>query len=132
MAASAPPTRSAATPRVSVEALSGTNTYTGVTTVDAGAALFLTGTGSIASSSKVDATSGTFDISTTANGASFMTLAGTNSAASAWYLGAQTLTITNGNTTFAGVIGGLGGSILTGGTQTLGRGQRLHRGHHHQ
>ncbi|WP_369418082.1 autotransporter outer membrane beta-barrel domain-containing protein, partial [Neorhizobium galegae] len=34
-------------------------------------------------------------------------------------LGAQTLTITNANDTFAGVIGGTGGLTVTGGSQTL-------------
>ncbi len=34
-------------------------------------------------------------------------------------LGAQTLTITNANDTFAGVIGGTGGLSVTGGRQTL-------------
>ncbi len=34
-------------------------------------------------------------------------------------LGARTLTIANGSTTYAGVIGGTGGLTLTAGTQTL-------------
>ncbi len=100
------------------EALSGTNTYTGLTTVDPGAALILTGNGSIASSKQVT-DNGIIDISTTTSGASFTTLAGTNSAASLT-LGAQTLTITAGNsTTFAGIISGSGGLNIAGGTQFL-------------
>ena len=100
------------------EALSGTNTYTGLTTVDAGAALFLTGTGSIASSKQVT-DNGAIDISTTTNGASFMALAGTNSAASL-VLGSQALTITAGTSSdFAGNITGAGAFNIAGGTQFL-------------
>jgi fibronectin-binding autotransporter adhesin len=103
------------------ETLSGTNTYTGTTTTDLGTTLALSGTGSIASSSDV-IDNGTFDISQTTSGASIKTLSGgggTN-------LGAQTLTITDGSTTFSGVIadgglvGGSGGNLaVSGGTQTL-------------
>jgi fibronectin-binding autotransporter adhesin len=111
------------------QTLSGTNTYTGVTQVaplapGGTATLALTGTGSIATSSEVFlATGGTFDISQTTAGASIKTLEGADGKVA---LGAQTLTITNGSTGFAGVIsdGGIGGGVLggfkvTGGTQTL-------------
>ena len=113
------------------ETLSGTNTYTGDTTIapTAGTAtLALTGTGSIATSGVVQiATNGTFDISQTSSGASIMTLADTAPGQSGNVaLGAQTLTITNGSTTFSGVIadGGIGGGIggnltVSGGAQTL-------------
>src|SRR5712691_9020452 len=57
----------------------------------------LTGTGSIASSRQVT-NNGGIDISTTTSGASFKTLAGTNTAA-LLALGAQPLTITAGNST---------------------------------
>jgi fibronectin-binding autotransporter adhesin len=101
-----------------VETLSGTNTYTGGTTVDPTAELVLTGTGSIASSKQVT-DNGIIDISTTTFGASFTTLAGTNSAASLT-LGSQTLTITAGNSTnFAGNISGSGAFTIAGGTQFL-------------
>ena len=100
------------------EALSGANTYTGLTTVDPGAVLVLTGTGSIASSRQVT-DNGTVDISTTTSGASFTTLAGTNSAA-LLALGTQSLTITAGNSTsFAGIINGSGLLNIAGGTQLL-------------
>jgi autotransporter-associated beta strand protein len=100
------------------EALSGANTYTGLTTVDLGAGLVLTGSGSIASSRQVT-DNGTIDISTTTNGASFTTLAGTNSAA-LLSLGTQSLTITAGNSTnFAGIISGSGALNIAGGTQVL-------------
>ena len=103
--------------------LSGNNTYTGVTTANRGF-LMLSGAGSISMSSQVNLVAGAFDISQTTNGASIVTLNG--DANSQMYLGAQTLTISNGSTTFAGVVGdngqggGSGGSLLiAGGTQTL-------------
>ncbi len=108
-----------------VQTLAGTNTYTGATTVDTGATLALLDGGSIATSSVVTVNAtGTFDISQTTSGASIMTLAGDGNVA----LGgaSQTLNITNGSTTFSGVIadGGIGGGTggnfeVSGGTQTL-------------
>jgi fibronectin-binding autotransporter adhesin len=115
----------------------GPNAYTGRTTIaPAGGAtsavLALGGSGSIATSSGVFiATSGTFDISRTYAGASITTLADypSSPAGGTVSLGLQTLTITNGSTTFSGVIadGGIGGEIgagggnltIAGGTQTL-------------
>ncbi|MDR3468293.1 MAG: autotransporter domain-containing protein [Xanthobacteraceae bacterium] len=116
-----------------IQTLSGTNTYTGDTTIapnptSGTATLALAGTGSIATSSVVAiATGGTFDISQTAAGASITTLADSGTTPSGHVaLGSQTLTITNGSTTFSGVIadggigGGTGGNLtVTGGTQTL-------------
>jgi autotransporter-associated beta strand protein len=96
------------------QALSGTNTYTGTTIINAGATLALLGTGSIATSSEVVA-NGTFDIAGTSAGASIITLSGVGAVA----LGDQRLTVTNGSTTFAGAIGGTGGVTVSGGTQTL-------------
>jgi autotransporter-associated beta strand protein len=103
------------------QTLTGVNTYTGGTLVDTGATLALSGSGSIATSAYVNAV-GTFDISQTTAGASIITLTGAGKVA----LGAQELTITNGSTTFAGVLadGGIGGGtkgslIVSGGTQTL-------------
>jgi autotransporter-associated beta strand protein len=116
------------------QTLSGVNTYTGNTTIapPAGSAtLALTGSGSIATSSAVQiATGGTFDISQTSAGASIKTLADFGASPSGNVaLGSQMLIITNGSTTFSGVIadGGLGGGtggslIVTGGTQTLAGG----------
>ncbi len=79
----------------------------------------LSGTGSVASSSQVNVANaaGTFDISGTTAGATIKTLNGV--ANSNVTLGSQTLTIANGSTTYAGVIGGTGGLSLTAGTQTL-------------
>ena len=115
------------------QTLAGVNTYTGDTTiapnpVGGTATLALAGNGSIATSSKVAiATGGTFDISQTTKGAAIMTLADSGASPSGNVaLGAQTLIITNGSTTFSGVIadggigGGTGGNLaVTGGTQTL-------------
>lgn len=103
------------------ETLTGTNTYTGATTVAPGATLALAGIGSIANSQVVQA-DGTFDMSATTSGASIITLAG----AGMVNLGAQNLTVTGGNTDFAGTIadggiaGGSGGQLtIAGGTQSL-------------
>ena len=100
------------------QTLTGTNTYTGVTTLNGGT-LALTGTGSIATSSQVNLANAaaTLDISGTTAGASVTTLNGV--ANSHVTLGAQTLTISNGSTTYAGIIQGTGGVTLTAGTQTL-------------
>jgi autotransporter-associated beta strand protein len=101
--------------------LSGTNTYTGVTTIAAGT-LALTGTGSIAASSQVNLTNAaaTFDISGTSAGASIMSLAGVSG--SNVKLGTQTLTFTAGSTLdiYYGAIGGSGGLKVTGGFTLLG------------
>lgn len=97
--------------------LSGVNTYTGATTIDAGTILALSGTGSIAASSGVE-DNGSFDISGTTAGASIRSLSGAGSVS----LGGKALTITNAAGTFAGAIGdgGSGGSLtLSGGSLIL-------------
>ncbi len=93
--------------------LTGVNTYGGLTTISAGT-LALTGSGSIADSSRVHA-DGTFDISGTTAGASIKSLSGSGLVD----LGTQTLTLTNAFSTFAGIIQGTGGLTHAGGTQTL-------------
>ncbi|WP_271611410.1 autotransporter domain-containing protein [Bradyrhizobium sp. CCBAU 21360] len=104
-----------------VQQLYGINTYTGTTTIASGGELDLINAGgsdgSIATSSNVIA-NGVFDISALSTGTSIRSLSGSG----AVNLGANTLTITNGNSTFAGVIddGAAGGGLtLAGGTQTL-------------
>jgi autotransporter-associated beta strand protein len=94
--------------------LSGINNYTGTTTIAAGT-LALTGTGSIAASNQVNLTNAgaTFDISGTTAGASITSLVGVSG--SNVNLGAQTLTITAGNSGYSGIIGGSGGLTATSG-----------------
>jgi fibronectin-binding autotransporter adhesin len=94
--------------------LTNTNTYQGATTINGGATLALSGTGSIAASSGV-ADNGVFDISGTTAGASIKSLSGSGSVV----LGSQTLSLSNAGGTFAGAIGGAGGLSITGGTETL-------------
>ncbi|WFU83868.1 autotransporter domain-containing protein [Bradyrhizobium sp. CIAT3101] len=94
--------------------LTGTNTYTGATTISAGT-LALSGFGSIASSSVVTV-NGTLDISAiTPSAAALTTLAGTG----AVQMGTKGVLITNGSTEFSGVINGTGGVEIFDGTQTL-------------
>ncbi len=87
-------------------------TYSGMTTISAGT-LVLSGSGSIASSQGVTVQGG-LDISGT-GGASIQSLAGTGLV----QLGAQTLTITNGQGILTGFIQGSGGVTLTGGSETF-------------
>ncbi|MGO6848760.1 autotransporter outer membrane beta-barrel domain-containing protein, partial [Rhizobium ruizarguesonis] len=73
--------------------------YTGETQIDFGSSLALTGAGAVANSSRVVA-DGIFNVSA-ATTPTIQSLAGSGSV----LLGAQTLTITNANDTFGGVIG---------------------------
>jgi fibronectin-binding autotransporter adhesin len=94
-------------------ALSGVNTYTGETRITAGL-LALVGNGSIATSSRV-VDNGVFDIFFTTNGASITSLSGSGKVT----LGSQTLTVTQANDDFSGVIDGPGGLTVSGGLQSL-------------
>jgi fibronectin-binding autotransporter adhesin len=96
------------------ETLTGTNGYTGTTLIGAGATLLLSGAGSI-STSGVLADDGYFSIAGVTAGASLISLSGAGLVA----LGAQNLTLTNANDTFAGSIGGGGCVTVSGGTETL-------------
>ncbi|WP_342711424.1 autotransporter domain-containing protein [Bradyrhizobium sp. B124] len=98
----------------------GANTYTGLTTINAGGELDLISGGSIASSKAV-INDGIFDISRAGGGVSINSLSGTSIFGTV-NLGANTLTFTNANGTFAGVIGdgGAGGGVaITGGKEVL-------------
>ncbi len=90
------------------------NTYSGGTTINTGASLSLSGTGTIADSITLT-DNGTFDISATSSGASIVSLGG----AGAVSLGAQTLTITSATQVFSGTISGTGGLAVIGGTEVL-------------
>jgi autotransporter-associated beta strand protein len=107
------------------QALYGTNTYTGATTINAGGELDLTETGghngSIATSSGVVA-NGTFDISSVIVGTTIKTLSGSGNV----FLGNNMLTLSSASGTFSGSLqdgginGGTGGGLtLTSGTETL-------------
>lgn len=107
------------------QTLSGVNTYSNTTQIDAGATLALKGSGSIANSVSVTFTlpagaAGTFDISQTTSGTSVKALFSAT-ADSVVALGSKTLTITSGSF-FGGVIqdGGIGGGI--GGNLTIANG----------
>jgi autotransporter-associated beta strand protein len=96
------------------QALSGTNGYSGATTITAGT-LALIGGGSISASSNVIA-NGTFDISGLTNGGTAIT---SLSGAGIVTLGGNTLTLSNASGTFSGGIGGAGGLTLMAGTENL-------------
>ncbi len=98
----------------------GANTYTGLTTINAGGELDLINGGSIASSKAV-INDGMFDISRAGGGVAINSLSGTSIVGTV-NLGANTLTFTNANGTFAGDIrdGGAGGGVaITGGKEIL-------------
>ncbi|MET4477576.1 autotransporter domain-containing protein [Bradyrhizobium sp. F1.13.3] len=110
------------------QTLSGVNTYSNTTQIDAGATLALKGSGSIANSASVTFTPGAggmFDISQTTSGTSVNALFSLT-AGGIVALGSKTLTITGGSF-FGGVIqdggiaGGAGGNvaIANGATQQL-------------
>ena len=96
------------------QGLAGDNTYTGFTTIKAGATLALIGAGSIADSAKVK-DNGVFDISGTTSGASIVSLAGNGQVR----LGSESLTLTDAADTFGGDIEGTGGLTVAGGAETL-------------
>jgi autotransporter-associated beta strand protein len=87
--------------------------FTGITTIASGTLQLVDG-GSIAHSSNV-VDNGTFDVSTTANGASIVSLAGDGTV----NLGAQLLSVTGAIGTFSGVISGTGGLTLVSGKESL-------------
>jgi outer membrane autotransporter protein len=103
------------------EVLTGVQGYTGSTTISSGAALAISGAGSIASSLQVIA-DGTLNIA----GANGPVTIGGLSGAGAVQLGANKLA-THDNGNFSGVISGAGGLHVTGGIETL-RGANTYTG----
>ena len=98
------------------ETLTGINTYTGLTTINSGAKLLLTGAsfGSITASAGV-LDNGTFDISGTTAVAPISSLSGNGSVLT----GTQGLQLLNAADTFSGVISGAGALFVHAGTETL-------------
>jgi outer membrane autotransporter protein len=94
-----------------VTTLSGASGYSGITNI-LGGTLALSGAGSIVGSIGVNVNAGaTFDISQVTTGASVTTLGGNGDVA----LGSKTLTVTNAQPSFAGVIAGAGGKVTVSG-----------------
>jgi autotransporter-associated beta strand protein len=93
--------------------LTGANSYTGVTAIDDGI-LVLSGSGSVATSSKI-VNNGALDISATTAGASVKALTGSG----AVQLGDKALTLTNASGDFGGSIAGTGAVVIDHGTQGL-------------
>jgi fibronectin-binding autotransporter adhesin len=94
----------------------GANIYTGATTINSGATLALSGTGSLPLSSGI-LDNGVFDISGTTTSPQITTLSGSGSVV----LGSQTLIITlaGTNNIFTGTISGAGSLSVTGGAEIL-------------
>ncbi|RUL78793.1 autotransporter-associated beta strand repeat-containing protein [Dyella choica] len=97
--------------------LTGVSTYSGTTTIDAGAELDMLTGGSLASSTLKLLSGGTFSIIGTTSGSSIASLQGSGSVNTG--TPSQTLTLTNAADTFNGVIGGNGSLAVASGTETL-------------
>lgn len=100
-----------------VTQFAGINTYSGTTTIDAGAELELLNNGNLVQSTVNVLTGGHFSIAGTNSGASIASLQGSGSVDVGG--STQTLTLGNANDTFNGVISGYGALALSGGTETL-------------
>ncbi len=98
-----------------IQTLSGVNAFTGGVTINAGAQLTLSDAGSMADSVVGVRSQGVLDVSATASGATILGLTGQGEV----LLQSQTLTLSNANTVFSGVISGTGGLTIEGGVQGL-------------
>lgn len=96
--------------------LTSANSYTGTTRIAKGATLALTDTANLTHSDSV-AINGTLDLTGVTVGTTLASLSGENTGVVK--LGAQSLTLSAANTTFAGAISGAGSIILQSGTQVL-------------
>ena len=102
------------------QSLAGINTYTGATTVGANATLWMTGTGSIASSSRLvlAAAGAVFDTSNSTTSQTIQDLEGVTG--SVIRMGGTLAVGTSNSTSFAGIVAGTGSLIKQGsGTLTL-------------
>jgi autotransporter-associated beta strand protein len=100
------------------ETLSGTNTFTGITTIASGTLYLTTINALSASSSVVD--NGNLDISgVISSGLSTSTSITSLSGSGTVTLGTKTLILTNASGAFSGTISGAGGITVSGGTESL-------------
>ncbi|GFZ92994.1 autotransporter-associated beta strand repeat-containing protein [Dyella caseinilytica] len=97
--------------------LTGSNAYTGTTTIDAGAELDLLNNGSIVDSTVNVLAGGIFSLTLTNTGSSIVSLQGNGYVDTG--LPSQTLTLANAADTFNGIIGGYGALAVSSGTETL-------------
>ena len=97
------------------ETLTGVDGYSGLTTIDGGARLNLSGAGSIANSSVED--DGVFDVSATNLGGVIKSLSGDGKVFLS--TGGFDLYLTGASGLFSGVISGNGGFYISGGTEAL-------------
>jgi autotransporter-associated beta strand protein len=105
--------------------LESANSYTGTTRIAKGATLQLTDTANLTQSDSV-AINGTLDLTGVTVGTTLASLSGEDTGTVK--LGAQSLTLTAADTTFAGAISGPGSIILQGGTQVLSGNSPLYTG----
>jgi autotransporter-associated beta strand protein len=101
------------------------NSYTGTTRIAKGATLALTDTANLTKSDSV-AINGTLDLTKVTVGTKLASLSGESTGVV--NLGAQSLTLSAADTTFAGTITGPGGIILQGGTQVLSGNSPMYTG----
>jgi uncharacterized protein with beta-barrel porin domain len=95
--------------------LTGTNTYNGTASISASSTVSLAGNSGLGNLTNL-VLDGTFNIGSTTSGTSIGSISGSGAIG----LGSKTLSITNGNSIFNGVISGAGGLIVSGNSLQLG------------